>query len=80
MTAQHTKTPWRVNGNVIFDNNNYNVAILDTKENAAFIVRAVNNFSFLVDALNDIITSGNLTEAKSYAEKALRNVQRNQGD
>ena len=51
------------------------LCVTETKANAEFIVKAVNNFYLLVKALTDILASNNLKEAKEYADKTMRNVQ-----
>ena len=43
--------------------------------NAELIVKAVNSFDLMLEALNGIIASNELTEAKEYARKALRSLQ-----
>ncbi len=64
------------------DGTNYaNIKLFGSKKqceaNASFIVTAVNNFDLLVKALNDIIASNTLTEAKEYANETMRKVQGN---
>jgi hypothetical protein len=81
--AEHTPTPWRINGNSIWSNDGY-VAELscprgpDMRDaDAAFIVKAVNrdhHFDALVKALEAVAAAKMPGEARRIAVEALRAV------
>ncbi len=62
MTQTHTPTPYRINDNdkrqVITGNRTGVIATCQSRENAAFIVRACNNHAALVEALKLVREAG----------------------
>lgn len=78
----HTSTPWYEVPNsgpedsVIFgDQGDIIVTPQCSTVNAAFIVKAVNNFDLMFNALDDIVKASNLKEAQAYAAKAMLSLQ-----
>lgn len=71
----HSQTPWRAlsaQPDIInIDNGNYYICTLSNKgdgynpdqaANADFIVRACNNYQMLVDGIEEVLSSGDLSE------------------